>query len=136
MKIKRWNLSLLFLVTMLLMMTNASGADIDFFKIDRKGHLSEVMFVYNTDEAGCHSFSTRRKVHRISVIDYEYCSVFAKSSCAEYSVIKAKWKGRIRRNKRKKNPLSKLTQGSLWYLDPTTNVKIGSWYCKAKIEKD
>lgn len=101
-----------------------------------KGHLSEAMFVYNTDEAGCHSFSVRRKVHRISVAGYEYCSVFAKSSCDKDSVLKAKWKGRAKQDKRKKKPLTKLTQGSLWYLDPKTNVKVGSWFCKEKSKQN
>ena len=114
------------------MVASALSADIDFFKVNKIGQLSELSLVFNDDDDGCHNFPTSRKVHRIAVRDFEYCSVFSESNCAEDSVLKAKWKGSTRRNKKKKLPLTELTPGSLWYLDPKTNVKIRSWFCKEK----
>jgi hypothetical protein len=130
MKICKLFLTLLIPTSYLFYTAYASGGDIDFFYTNKRGQLSELMLVFNADEEGCHNFPAKRKVHRISVVDFEYCSVFAESECNKDSVLKAKWKGRTRRNKLKKDPQTKLTRGSLWYLDPKTNVKVRSWFCK------
>lgn len=112
----------------------AADPEIKFYRLSRDKRIAEIEFILGTKDTGCHNFTPGRKVHRVSVIGFEFCSLFSESNCDKDSALKAKWKGRTRIES-KKHPLIELTQGSRWYLDPKTNVKAQSWYCKGKAVK-
>lgn len=102
----------------------SAGSDptVRFYKINKKGQQRHLEFTRNTDEQGCHNFLKRTKVHRVAQVRFDYCKVFTERDCAEGSEIAARWEG-------KEEPTTKLTQGSLWLLADTDNVKIRSWEC-------
>jgi len=105
------------------MLVEVAHAEIRFYRIRDDGFLENLHLVRGTNKPGCHNLSDFRKAHRIAVIDYKYCSVYSSDDCASGTEIPAYWKKQPDRKE------VQLTEGSLWYLDPETNVKLGSWQC-------
>jgi hypothetical protein len=105
------------------LLVEIAHAEVRFYRIRDDGFLENLHLVRGKNKPGCHNLSGFRKAHRIAVIDFSYCSVYSSDDCAPGTEIPAYWKKKPDRKE------TRLTEGSLWYLDPETNVKLGSWQC-------
>lgn len=110
-------------VCLLMAMGTAAQAEIRFYKLMKHGGLKRQIFVRNDDKPGCYNFSAKRKVHRIAVINFAHCSVYAEKDCKDQTELSAYWKKKADRKE------TQLTIGSRWYLNADENVKIGAWRC-------
>jgi hypothetical protein len=97
---------------------------IRFYTVNDRGQESLIKLVLNTDEPGCHAFPISRKVHRVAVIGFEYCAVFATRDCEAGSEVSAMWK------KKPDETNTRFHPGSQWYLDPEGEVEISAWRCE------
>ncbi len=111
------------LACLLMAMGAVAQAEIRFYKLTKHGGLKRQVFMRNDDKPGCHNTSGMRKVHRIAVIDFTHCSVYAEKDCKDKSVLPAYWKKKPDRKE------TKLTIGSRWYLNPDENIKVRAWRC-------
>ncbi|NOZ10498.1 MAG: hypothetical protein GXP09_05620 [Gammaproteobacteria bacterium] len=114
------------LACLLMTMGAVVQAEIRFYKVDKHDGLKRQMFMRNDDKPGCHNAPGARKVHRVAVIDFAHCSVYAEKNCKDKTELPAYWKKKPDREK------IKLTVGSRWYMNvdgADKNVKVRSWRC-------
>ena len=99
--------------------------EIRLYKIDKKQKLTKAHYLFGKgDEPGCHNLPFGYGVFRVTVVKFESCSVFSEKDCQPESILPAWWKGR-------KDPVTRLTRGSHWYLDKDKdNIKVASWSCE------
>ena len=112
------------------MSSSVALADIRFYKINKKGQQSELMFVRGDDDPGCHNFSQQRNIYRVAQVGFKQCSLFREKDCATDSTIEVRWSGKAK-TPNKKRPTTKITPGSMWMVravDPAAEVR--SWYCE------
>ncbi len=108
---------------LLMAMGTVAQAEIRFYKITKHGELKRQVFMRNDDKSGCHNTRGTRKVHRIAVIDFAHCSVYAEKDCKDQTELPAYWKKKPDREE------TKMTIGSRWYLNTDGNVKVRAWRC-------
>lgn len=98
---------------------------IRFYKLNSKGQQNRLLIRESRlKKTGCHNFATKPKVYRLTQIGFEYCTVYAKKSCAAGSEITGLWKG--------EKEDAKLSQGGEWLFthhDPE-GIKAKSWSCQ------
>lgn len=111
---------------LLTMPASALDPDIRFYKANKKLQQDRIMDFGKGDEAGCHDFLKKTRVHRIGVVGYQHCVLYSERDCAAGSEIPSKWK---------EGGESKieLTQGARWFpeREDIRGTHVGSWNCVA-----
>ena len=122
--------SLLFLALAGLSASSANAAEIRFYKINSKGQQSEVGFIRNKDEPGCHNLLGSREVFRVAQIGFTYCSVFSGKDCAGEDVLTLYWQGPVKSNSVRAQPGERLMPGDRWYFENNQTQDVRSWSCQ------
>lgn len=123
-------LTVMSIVVFAAMSSSVALADIRFYKINKKGQQSELMFVRGDDDPGCHNFSQQRNIYRVAQVGFKQCSLFREKDCATDSAIEVRWSGKAK-TPNKKRPTTRITPGSMWMVravDPAAEVR--SWHCE------
>jgi hypothetical protein len=123
-------LTVISIATLATFFASFAQADIRFYKINKKGQQSELMFVRGDDDPGCHNFSQQRNIFRVAQVGFKRCALFREKDCATDSVIEVRWSGKAK-TPNKKRPTTKITPGSMWMVravDPDAEVR--SWQCE------
>jgi hypothetical protein len=107
----------------LLFSSGLAQAQIRFYQLNRQGQQVNMLFAFNTDEEGCHSFPLERGVHRVAIVNFAYCELYSSRACEPGSEIPARWKNRADEEK------TRLTPGSRWILKEGGHVDVSSWKC-------
>lgn len=97
---------------------------IRFYKLNTKGQQNRLLIRESRlKRTGCHNFSTKPKVYRLTQIGFDRCLVFRKKNCADGSEITGLWKG--------EKASTEFQEGGEWLF--TQNDKKGekakSWRC-------
>ena len=103
--------------------TASARAEIRFYYINKQGQQTNIFLVMNTNKEGCHAFPIARKVNRVAVLDFKYCTLYRTRSCEAGTEIPARWQ-----NKAKKEAIQ-LTEGSRWILKENGEVEVSAWQC-------
>jgi hypothetical protein len=107
----------------LVLCAGLAQAQIRFYQLNRQGQQVNMLFTFNTDEEGCHSFPLERGVHRVAIVNFAYCELYSGRSCEPGGEVPARWKNRADEEK------TRLTPGSRWILKEDGHVDVGSWKC-------
>lgn len=117
-------LASIFLAAVAAGLSAPARAEIRFYYINSQGQPTNVFLVMNTNKVGCHAFPVgSRKIHRVAIIDFKYCTLYRTRSCEPGSEIPARWKNEAKRQS------VKLTPGSRWILKEKGHVEVSAWQC-------
>lgn len=110
--------------------TPAAAEGIRFYKVNSKGQQSEVGFLRNRDEPGCHNILGSREIFRVAQVGFTYCAIYAEEDCPEGGAMVMHWKGRVKKNSARAQPTDRLMPGDLWYFEDNGTRTINSWMCQ------
>lgn len=111
-----------------------SDNEIRFYSVNNYTQQALVQLVKDTDLPGCHNFFRKTKVHRVSVIGFEGCTVYSEKNCPDAHVVEASWKAKKKNDANQQAPQQVLTEGSRWVVTNEGNIGLSSWKCSLKPE--
>ncbi len=107
----------------------AEAGSIRFYKVNSKGQQSEVGFLRNRDEPGCHNVLGSREIFRVAQVGFTYCTVYSAKDCPDDDGLTMIWKGKVRENSARAQPTDRLMPGDLWYFEENGTREMNSWKC-------
>lgn len=107
----------------------AQAGSIRFYKVNSKGQQSEIGFLRNRDEPGCHNVLGSREIFRVAQVGFTYCTVYAEEDCPDGQGLIMNWKGKVRDNSARAQPTERLMPGDLWYFGENDTREMNSWKC-------
>ncbi|MGI9318214.1 MAG: hypothetical protein ACR2QW_12865 [bacterium] len=124
-------LVLLFLSAMIPCKADHHGS-VRIYKLNKKDQLIKSRWVKHSDKPGCHDLRGTKKAHRVAQVGYAWCTIYSGDSCEPGTELSAMWRGKKYRTADidVTKPQVRLLQGSDWFLDQSSNIKIGSWACE------
>ena len=109
--------------------SDATAAEIRFYKVNKKSQQDEIRLIRNRDEPGCHNLRRKREVYRAAQVGFTYCSVFEEKDCPDGKGIVMEWRGKVKKNSIRSQPSERLMPGDLWFFPEDQTRKLGSWLC-------
>lgn len=109
--------------------TAAEAGSIRFYKVNSKGQQSEIGFLRNRDEPGCHNVLGSREIFRVAQVGFTYCTVYAEEDCPDEQGLVMNWKGKVRANSARSQPTERLMPGDMWYFGENDTREMNSWKC-------
>jgi len=122
---RRFGLGIILLTGLLSALpARAIDPEIRLYWLTHDGHLRQHFLFGQSDEPGCHNLPIALSVHKIAVLGFDACQLFAAADCPADQPLTAYWK-------QKDKPATSVTRGTRWFLSrEQENIDVKSWSCE------
>ncbi len=110
--------------------SEAGDGSVRFYKVNKKGQQSEILFIGKRNTPGCHNLRRARDIFRVAQVGFVFCSVYAEKKCSDGTEFTLHWKGKVKKNSARAQPTERFLPGAMWFFEENDTRKVASWKCE------